>query len=113
MVIFFKTPKLETILNDHQRLVAEYGLPQAKVIERRMSQLEAASCLHDLWNAPGRWHELSANRKGTLSASLRDPYRLIFEPADDPVPYLEDGGLDWKRVTAVRILAVGEDYHGD
>lgn len=37
--------------------------------------------------------------------------RLIFEPADDPVPRKPDGGLDWRLVTAVRILGV-EDYHG-
>lgn len=38
-------------------------------------------------------------------------YRLIFEPADKPVPQLEHGGLDWSAVTKVRILEV-TDYHG-
>lgn len=60
---------------------------------------------------PGRCHELTGDRKGELAVDLRGPYRLVFEPADNPPPVKEDGGLDWRRVTAVRILEV-EDYHG-
>lgn len=41
---------------------------------------------------------------------LDGPYRLIFEPADDPVPTKDDGGLDWSRVTTIRALGV-EDTH--
>jgi len=37
--------------------------------------------------------------------------RLVFEPADDPVPRRPDGGLDWERVTSVMIWEIG-DYHG-
>lgn len=59
---------------------------------------------------PGRCHELIGDRKGEISIDLDGPYRLIFEPADNPPPTNEDGGLDWKRVTAVVILAV-EDTH--
>jgi len=41
---------------------------------------------------------------------LDGPYRLIFEPAHDPLPLDENGSLDWARVTAIRILLI-EDYH--
>ena len=60
---------------------------------------------------PGsRCHELKGNRKGQLSLDLKHPYRLIIEPADDPIPYKTDGGLDWTRVTIVRVIEV-IDYH--
>ena len=58
-----------------------------------------------------RCHELKANRAGQLAVNLDQPYRLIFEPADDPLRRKGDGGLDWAKVTAVTILGV-EDYHG-
>lgn len=45
-----------------------------------------------------------------LSLDLDHPYRLIFEPANEPIPTKPDGGLDWNKVTAVRILGV-EDTH--
>jgi proteic killer suppression protein len=56
-------------------------------------------------------HELKGNRKGQLSLDLDHPYRLIFIPDHDPVPSTEDGGMDWGRVTAVKILGI-EDTHG-
>ncbi|WP_229548556.1 hypothetical protein [Nostoc sp. CHAB 5836] len=51
------------------------------------------------------------NRAGQLSLDLDGPYRLIFEPADQPIPLKPDGGLDWDKVTAVEILGV-ENTHG-
>ena len=59
---------------------------------------------------PGRCHELTGDRKGTLSIDLDGPYRLIFEPAENPPPVKTDGGLAWELVTAIRILEV-EDTH--
>jgi proteic killer suppression protein len=41
---------------------------------------------------------------------LHGGFRLIFEPADEPVPRKDDGGLDWTKVTVVRILEI-KDYH--
>jgi proteic killer suppression protein len=57
-----------------------------------------------------RCHELKGDRKGTLAVDLEHPYRLVFEPANEPVPRKSDGGLDWTNITAIRVLAV-EDYH--
>ncbi|MEJ2039194.1 MAG: hypothetical protein P8X55_09700 [Desulfosarcinaceae bacterium] len=50
-------------------------------------------------------------RAGQLLVDLDHPYRLIFIPDHEQVPGLEDGGLDWARVTAIKILGV-EDTHG-
>ena len=58
-----------------------------------------------------RCHELKGNREGKLAVNLGHPYRLIFEPANNPIPRKPDGGLDWTGVTAIRVLTV-EDYHG-
>jgi len=57
-------------------------------------------------------HELKGNRKGQLAVNLDLGFRMIFEPANEPVPYKPDGGLDWQSVTVVRILKLDEDYHG-
>ena len=69
----------------------------------------------DFWppkSPPGRCHELTGGKRaGQLSVDLDHPYRLIFLPDHEQVPRLEDGGLDWARVTAIKILGV-EDTHG-
>ncbi len=67
--------------------------------------------MEELRHLPGRCHELIGNRAGQLSLDLDHPYRLIFEPADEPIPQKDDGGLDWTMVTSVVIIGV-EDTHG-
>jgi proteic killer suppression protein len=67
--------------------------------------------LEDLRDLPqARCHELHGKRKGQLSVDLDGPYRLVFKPANDPLPKKSDGGLDWTRVTAIMIIGV-EDTH--
>ncbi|MCZ8038658.1 MAG: hypothetical protein O9276_11135 [Microcystis sp. LE17-20A] len=55
---------------------------------------------------PGRCHELLHNRAGQLSLDLVHPLRLIFEPANIPIPRKADGGIDWQKVTAVVIIGI-------
>lgn len=112
MDIIFSSKKLQKDCNHHERLVKRYGLRRAQLIELRLMQLRAASTLSEISTLPPlRCHELKGNLAGQLSVDLDHPYRLLFEPANDPVPYKADGGLDWSKVTAVRILGV-EDTHG-
>lgn len=111
MDILFATKRLaKQCVSDSTRAKA-FGADIAKVLRRRLDQLRAADDLAVMRTLPGRCHELTGDRKGELAVDLRGPYRLVFEPADNPPPVNEDGGLDWRRVTAVRILEV-EDYHG-
>lgn len=63
-------------------------------------------------NVPGKCHPLRADRAGQFAVSLRGPYRLIFEPDHNPVPRLDNGGIDKSRVTRIRIKEV-ENYHGN
>ena len=78
---------------------------------RRIDDLKDVSCLADLHLFPAlRPHELLGDRKGQIAVDLKKPYRLVFEPADDPIPKKEDGGLDWIEVTKVRLLEV-VNYH--
>ena len=82
-------------------------------MRRRLDELDAAESLEVMRKFPqARCHELKGDRKGQLSVDLDQPYRLIFEPANEPIPRKPDGGLDWTKVNAIRILEVGVDYHG-
>jgi proteic killer suppression protein len=75
-------------------------------------QLGAASSLSALNGVPGHCHSLRADRLGQFAIYLWGPYRLIFEPANDPLPYSADGQLDLTLVTHIYILGI-EDYHDD
>ncbi|GAB1543478.1 hypothetical protein NUACC21_61530 [Scytonema sp. NUACC21] len=110
MDIVFKNKKLEKDCNDQRLLEKKYGTDRAKRIRRRLDDLYDANVLEDMRNLPGRCHELLYDRAGQFSLDLDHPYRLIFEPANEPIPTKPDGGIDWTEVTAVRILGV-EDTH--
>lgn len=74
--------------------------------------LRAAPTLADMHGVPGNCHGLSSDRAGEFAVDLRGPYRLIFVPDHDPVPQLNDGGIDTSKVTDIRIKEV-DDYHGN
>ena len=79
---------------------------------RRLDEMRDADSLAVLKTLPQvRCHPLKGDLEGRWAVDLEHPYRLIFEPAHDPLPIRHDGSLDIDRVTAIRIVGV-EDYHG-
>ena len=113
MDIYFKSTKLEKEFNEEKKLKKVHGSRRAKIISIRLAELRAAVSLYDLghpYDGPGRCHELTGDRKGQLSVDLDHPYRLIFVPNNKPIPLKNDGGLDWKKVTAIMITGI-EDTH--
>lgn len=113
MEVTFRNTRTERDFREGRRLQSVHGERRARLIMRRLQELRAAQNLVDLWppfSGPGRCHELTGNRAGQLSLDLDHPYRLLFEPDQDPRPLRPEGGLDWFRVNRVRILGV-EDTH--
>ena len=112
MEIFYSSKKQKKTLTNSSRLVRKYGKRQANLILQRIDDLKIVKTLAQISSSPPtRCHELVGDRAGQLSLDLKHPYRLIIEPANEPIPRKEDGGLDWSRVTEIRIIGV-EDTHG-
>ena len=83
----------------------------ARKLQQRLMELKAASCLADISRVPPpRCHQLSGDRDGLLSVDLEHPYRLLFIPANDPISFTQDGGLDWARVTEIEIVEIGDTH---
>jgi proteic killer suppression protein len=107
--ILFESTKFESVCVDKRKARKEYGTQGGDLLIRRIQELRAAPCLHDMRNMPGRCHELKGNLAGMLAIDLKHPRRLLFKP-EPPTPQKEDGGLDWSHVEGVVICRV-EDYH--
>jgi len=108
--IVFRNERMKNECNDSKQCARAYGPARARLIRRRLDQLAAARNLEDCRNLGGRYHELRGDRAGELAADLDGAWRLIFEPMEQPPPRKPDGGLDWRAVTAIRIVGV-ENYH--
>jgi len=97
--------------NSERSLVKEYGVLASKIAQR-LSELKAASNLSLISHLPPpRLHQLEGQRKSQYAVDLNGSMRLIFTPADEPLPVVSDGGIDKARVTEILVIGV-ENYHG-
>jgi len=108
--VSFEDARLRRTCSEVKRMVRQFGPERARKVALRLQALQAAATLEDLRNAPGRLHELTADRAGTLSLDLDGPYRLILRPTEQPPLSRSGGGLDWSQVRAVTVLSI-EDPH--
>jgi len=110
VIILFDTTDLEELCNDDRSAKKKLGAPCAKKLPSRLDDLDAASNLEAMRTLPGKCHELKGDLAGCLAISLHGGFRLVFRPEHEPPPLKEDGGLDWRAVTSIRVMSV-EDYH--
>ena len=111
MTIYFQDKKLEKYANDERLCIRKLGAKRAELYYDRLYQMQNAETLEDTRHLPGHYHDLVEDRKGQWSCDLDQPYRLIFEPTESPIPINESGGYDWKAIKIIDIVEI-VNYHG-
>ena len=92
------------------KMLKEFGKLRATKIRARLTQLKFANTLEDVRFLPGNYHELIGDRKGQWACDLDQPYRLIFEPHEDPIPTNEHNQYIWIDILGVEIIEI-VNYH--
>ena len=111
MEFTFADGKLEGICSSERQMVRRFGAPMARRLGARLAELAAAATLADLRALPQtRAHELTRGRDEQISLDLAQPYRLVLQVANEPVPRLQQGGLDWEAITSVVIIEVADTH---
>lgn len=110
MDIKFDDNHLEKYANNDKIGIKKLGSLRHKKYKQRLDQLKASKTLEDVRYQPGRFHELTGNRKGQWACDLDHPYRLIFKSQEDPTPTDDDGKYIWVEILGVEIIEI-EDYH--
>lgn len=111
MEICFKNKKLEKVLTDVKRSWRELGTLRGTLVQKRLAHLAMVDTLDELRKFPGQYHELVADRKGQWACVLDQPYRLIFEPTEKPIPVDKDGRYMWSEIKSIEIIEI-VNYHG-
>ena len=111
MKIYFKNKKLEKLCNNPVKLVKAMGSERAEKIQLRLNDLDSALTLEDTRHLPGHYHELVGDRKGQWGCDLDQPYRLVFEPTEKPIPTDKNGKYIWSAITIIDIIEI-TNYHG-
>lgn len=111
MELFAGNSRVERYFRDEGYRTRQLGAATARKLELRFNQMEVARNLAALSTIPGlNPHPLSGRRTGQIAVTVHGGVRIVFTPHHDPPPLRDDGGLDLQRVTAVRIIEIG-DYH--
>ena len=111
MEVSFKTRKLQKNCNKRKKCVKKYGQICAKKIRARLDELTDSPNLKCMKHLPqARFHALKGDRKGQYAVDVQHPKRLIFKPNHNPLPRLDDGGIDLEKITSVLVIEI-EDYH--
>ena len=108
MEVQFKDKKLQTLCEKPNAAVKKLGSACAHKLRTRLADLAAATRVSDL--VAGNPHPLSGELQGQFALNLTGGWRLVFTPANDPVPRRDDASIDWSAVTIVSIEYIG-DYH--
>ena len=111
MELSFANTKLAKELADEKSIVRKYGPDNGRRVCQRLPDLMAADNLETLRFLPQmRAHELTGDRAGQISVDVKHPRRLLLVPDHAEIPRKPDGGLDWRRVTKVKILCITDTH---
>jgi proteic killer suppression protein len=107
----FANTKLAKEMADEKSIMRKYGPDNGRRVCQRLADLMAAENLETLRSLPRlRAHELAGDRAGQISVDVKHPRRLLLAPDHAETPRKPDGGLDWRRVTKVKILGIVDTH---
>ena len=88
-----------------------YGSDNGRRIALRLTNIRDATNLEELSKIPQtRVHELGANRNEQISVDVKHPYRLLMISDHDETPRKPEGGLDWRRITKVKVIEIADTH---
>ena len=109
MDIEFKNSHIRELCENSRSAKQELGEACAKKLHSRIADIQAAASINEL--IAGKPHPLTGKKDHMkYSIQLDKGTRLLIEPDHRPMPSREDGGIDWTRVTKVKITFIG-NYH--
>jgi len=114
MYITFKTKKLQK--QCYEKAVTKYGTKIARLISRRLQEIEAADNFNILLEYKiGKCHSLDGDLQGKYGMWLDNPFRMIIEPIGEKRDCKCQGtctcSADLSEIKIVDIIDI-RDYHG-
>lgn len=107
MQITFNNKKIAKLCNSKNEAIKKIGSNYANDLIRVLNELHSASKLDDIHF--GNPHPLKGNKLGQFAITIKAGVRIVFK-ASEPIPKNNDEAIDWKNVTKINIIFIG-DYH--
>lgn len=104
----FATKSLRQLCENEARAKRDLGGTVAEKLKRRLADLRAAECVKDL--IAGRPHEVEGATHRHFAVSLCEGARIVFCANHNTIPLEKSGGVDWSKVSRVKILEVTNSH---
>jgi hypothetical protein len=100
----FESKSLRSICENVDHALGEFGTTVAEKLKHRLADLSSCTSVHDL--VVGRPRIADSGDGRQMIVDLAEGYEMLFE-VNHPKPPVDDtGGVDWSRVTRVKILDI-------
>lgn len=101
----FETKSLRSICEREAHARCHLGSEVAEVLKHRLADFRAATSVMDL--PAGRPRLVGGSGHERMIIDLRAGYRIVLEANHPNNPTTEDGGIEWRRVSRIKILQIG------
>lgn len=108
MEISFKDDALRRLCTEERVMLRKLGRPGAKKLRARLKDLKAFENMAEV--CYGRPHRLKGDLKDCIGLDLDGGRRLVLQAAHDSVPRHDDSSINWRLVTQVCVISIG-NYH--
>lgn len=110
MNVEYKTKKLYKSVKDLKAIQKNYGV-RAKKVNQRKEEIESSPNMEVLKNVCPNCHPLTGDKEGQFAIEISGNHRITFKINHDEIPRIGNNQIDFSKVTDVKILHIGEDYH--
>jgi hypothetical protein len=100
----FQTMRLRQICESPVSAKRSLGEIAARALRTRLADLQAGMSLADMVNLGFATFERGSDVRITIS--IEGGYAVVATINNHPEPRLENGQLDWRRVTRLKILSI-------
>lgn len=108
LLLAFHSASLRTVCESERHAKDKFGEAVAEALKHRLADMSAATSVSDL--VAGRPREVPGNPSGQMALGLCNNHYIVFTANHTKNPRTETGGLDWKRVSRIKILRIGRDH---
>lgn len=110
MNVEYKTKKLYKTVKDLKAIRRNYGV-RAKKVSQRKEEIESSPNMEVLKIVCPNCHLLTGDRDGQYSIEISGNHRVIFEINHNEIPMTGNNQIDFSKITDIKILDIGQDYH--
>lgn len=96
MRVLFSSEEVRDVCTIAQVARRKFGVEGERKLRRRVNEIRSARDVRDIFEGPGRWHQLKGDRQGEVAADVTGSVRIIVR---------------FDEATTALVVSVGNEYH--